>query len=196
MADPQSGSLIAKLIADMDERPFKVVSFPRRDGATVALWCLSMEEELLARKRAFKYVNEVLKFSELDLSWDENQALTDARVVEILAVAMRDPENRANAASTGPDEVRLRLSAVTLSALFREYQVFQGEQDDFEQVKDPVGTLGELVDHLKKARPISGILSRYATPSVRALLLTAVDRLARQPDASSSDTSLSSDSGH
>lgn len=193
MADPQSGSLLARLIADMDERPFKVVPFPRREGASVALWVLSMEEELEARLRAFKYVRETLKFSELDLAWDESQALTDARVVEILAVAMRDPENRGNAYATGPSEVRLRLSGVTLSALYREYALFQSEQDDFETVKDPVGKVDELVDHLKKTRPIAGILSHFDTPSVRVLLLTAVDRLARQPETNSSDTSPSSD---
>lgn len=188
----ETGSLLAELAGNLDQRPFKVVPFPGHDGHEIALWRLTLNEETQARKAAFKWVREALAFSELDLAWDEQRALYEAIAVETLAIALRSPKNPIQQFAADSDDLRDRLGSDEIAALHSLYNDFVEERAWLKTVKDPGGELDKLVDHTGKARPISMLLSRFGSPSLRKLLHIAVDRLARSTtDSCSPSTSPS-----
>lgn len=190
----ESKSPLADLIGDLDERPCKTIPWPRRPDRSVSLWELTQSEGDAARKRAFEYVRDILKFSELDLAWDEQRAIYDAIAVETLAVALRKPENPKVPFARDAQQLRDRVSPHTLEALFSEYLTFVKQQHPLADVQDPEKELEELVSLVGKGYPIAARLTSYDITAARELLRTAVGQLASAQTENSSDTSLQNDS--
>lgn len=187
-------SPLAKLIGDLNERPCKVIPFPGYPGIEVGLWALTHSESEQARKVAYEWVRTTLKFSEIDLAYDDNQAIRDAIAIETLFVALRDPKLPINSFAKDSNEIRQRLKVDDIAKLHQEYAIFLDETSAWKQVADLPKEVDELVDLMGKGYPIAARLSFYASSSLRGLLLTAVDQLANAQTNSSSDSSSASDS--
>lgn len=89
----------SQIVADLLARgrpPFMLVNFPRFDESgepicKVHLRLLTLHEEDVALGRARKYVRSLLQEKVDDLPWRPEELEHNARVVEILAVACREP---------------------------------------------------------------------------------------------------------
>lgn len=180
-------SPLDRLLGD-EEREWKAIPWPTRPEATVALWCLTQAECEQARKRAYAYVRDALGFSELDLAYDDQRALNEAVMIEVLAVALRDPTDRERPFAQNADALR-KLRPEVLGALFQEYLAWQRECSPFETAEDLDGELERLVDAWGKGSTVERRLTYFDTPSLRGLLHTAVGRLASAPSDNSSRTS-------
>ncbi len=189
------GSALRALMGDLGQRPTTTVKVPIKKGvdADVTLWALTQREENDARKAAYKFIKDELAFSEVELAWDEQRAINDAIVVEVLWRAMRHPQNKLVPFSTDANELRDFLGTQVLQGLFIEYVKWNKEQAWLLTVEDPVGELDKLVDHMGKARPVEQLLSRYDTTLLRQLLPLAVNRLLDALNLNSKATSSSNE---
>jgi hypothetical protein len=190
-------SPLAAMIGDLSERPTETIEVPGLPGKQVKLWVLTQSEETRCRKKAYEWVRDPkgLGFDVLDLEYDEQRALHDAIMCEVLAEALRDAENPHNAFAANGREVRDRLGSGRIQDLWRKYIDYARTQQDLQDVEDPEKELDELVKLVLQGFPLATRLSRYASPSLRTLLLSALDRLGSGPTASSSDGSSPSASG-
>lgn len=180
-------SKLAQLIGNLNERPMRIVEVPGTDGSErVGLWVATVHESQHARKRALEHVQKGIKFTALDLEYDELQALTEAKATETLAVALRDPDAPINPWAADGDEVRKRLSAPVIEGLWSEYVKFVAERSPLKDVEDPEGYVDELVALVAENFPIVTRLSQLARPALTSLLLTALDRCASGTKPSSS----------
>ena len=186
------------LIGNLDERDFKIVSFPGANGLPterqLALWALTKGEEEAARKRAYSYVREVMKFSELDIAYDEQQCINDSKAIEILSVAMRDPNERINPFCRDATQLRDRLKSSQIRYLWKEYLTWLDETDVIKDVDDFEKEISDLTESVGKGYPIAPRLSYFDTPALRRLLHTAVGRLSSAATGRPSGSSSPSDS--
>ena len=157
---------------------------PGREGERIGLWSLTLHEEEQARKRAYAFVKDVLKFSALDLEYDEQRALNDSVVCEILATALRDPDSPINPYCEDAKELRERLSSAEIQNLFNEYLIFVKERSVLKDVENPDKEIDELIALVAQNFPIMKRLSHFGSVSARILLLTAIERLANGTKAS------------
>jgi hypothetical protein len=186
-----SGSPLAELIGDLNGRPAHQAHVVLRKGVelTIPMWALTQQEEHDAKIRAHKYVKDYLAFTEVDLAWDEQQALADAVAAEVLAISLRNPKNVTLPFANDAQEIRTLLPSAVIGTLTTEYVKYQREQAWLQNVEDPVGELDKLVDLLGKGIPVSALLTRYDGDTLRSLLHSAVDRLASAASPTSSTSS-------
>lgn len=171
-------SRLSELVGNLNKRPSKPVEIPNHPGEHVAIWCLTLNEEEQARKRAYEFVRNDLKFSAIDLEYDEQRAVNDSVLCEILATALRCPEEDRQHEPFAENalELRERLNSADLQALFQEYLKYVDERSVLKDVKDPERELDELIKLVAQNFPIATRLSRYASTSLRRLLIIAIDR--------------------
>jgi hypothetical protein len=179
-------SKLAQLVGNLNERPCRTVDLPGREGESVGMWALTVSESQRARKRAYDFVQTTLKFSALDLEYDEQRAIQECIVSETLAVALRDPERPIDQWAADGADIRDRLSLPEIEALWAEYLTFVAERSPLKDIEDPEGFLDELVTLVAQNFPIVTKCSHLARPSLTVLLLTALDRLASGTKGSSS----------
>ncbi len=184
-------SALRALIGDLGQRPSRTIKVPIKKGveADVVFWALTQTEENEARKAAFKFVKEELAFGEVELAWDEQRAINDAIMVEVLHRAMRHPSNKLVTFADSAAELRDFLGTQVLQGLFVEYIKWNKEQAWLLNVDDPIAELDRLADHMGKGRPVEQLLSRYDTSLLRELLRTAVERLLSAQTTNSEPTS-------
>jgi hypothetical protein len=187
-------SALAEMIGNLDKRPHKVIPFPGQPGRSVALWALSGTDDQAARKAAYEYVRSELKFSELDLVWEQQQAVTECVAAEVLSRALRDPENPERPFAASAQEVLERLSLDAIEALLIEYNKYASERYGLRGVKNAEKEVDALVDLLGKGLPITARLSQLDTPSLRRCLHSAVVMLSSSTTQSSSESLPPSDS--
>jgi hypothetical protein len=190
MADPGAGpaSSLADLLGDLDARPHKVLPWPGQPARSVALWCLTAYEETLARKLAYEWVRTRLGMTEVDISYDQQRAITEEIAVRTLAVALRRADAPGTALDTA-EELRTRLTSEQLAALLGEYTTYVRESSPFTTAENLRREVEELVSLAGKGYPLGTRLSYYDTGSLRGLLLTALDELATSRTDSSSASS-------
>ena len=186
-------SPLAALIGNLDERPCKRVPIPGRANQ-VGLWALTVGETEMARKTAYSWVRDSLKFGELELAWDEQRAINDSVVIATLATALRDPEKPIDQWVKDHNELRQRLTHGQVTYLWTEYLQWLSESDWTKHVEDVEKDLASMVDLVGKGFPIATRLSYYDTLSLRQLLHTAVGQLASAATERSSGTSSPSGS--
>jgi hypothetical protein len=172
-------SRLEQLIGNLNGRPFKIVDMPGREGERIGLWSLTLHEEEQARKGAYEFVQNVLKFSSLYLEFDEQRALNDSIICEVLSRALRDPDSSINPYCEDADELRKKLSSGEIQNLFNEYLIFAKERSVLKDVEDPVAEVERLTALVRQGFPIAASLSRFGSPSLRILLLTALDNLSQ-----------------
>lgn len=169
-------SRLSDLVGNLNERSCRTVDVPGHDGERVGLWSLTLHEEEQARKRAYEFVQKVLKFSAIDLEYDEQRALNDSVVCEILASGLRDPDSPINPYCEDAKELRERLSSAEIQNLFNEYLMFVKERSVLKDVEDPEKEIDELVQLVAQNFPMMNRLSRFGSTSLRTLLLHSVER--------------------
>lgn len=182
-------SKLSDLIGNLNDRPSRTIQIPGRDDQQVAIWCLTVYEGELARKAAYKYVQKELAFSSLDLEYDEYRALDDAVICETLARALRDPDEKINAYCEDADDIRKRLTPGEVLDLWKEYNDFTKERTTLKDVQDIEKELDEMVETIRRGHPLMARLSRYASPALRRLMLSVLDRFVNGTHSNASDGS-------
>ncbi len=185
-------SPLAKLIGELDVRPYKTVDLPGVEGAQVALWCLTQAECDRAKAAALAYMRGTLKFSEMDLAYTPG-AFDDNVAIETLALAMRDPNDARQPFAKDGAEVR-RLGPKALGALHEEYVQFVAERSPLSQADDLEKEVDSLCEALKAGQPGDAWCRSFDGTSARRLLPILADRLARLMNAPCSPLSSPSDS--
>jgi len=170
-------SKLSQLVGNLNERPMRTIDMPGREGEKVGLWCLTLDEEERARKRAFDFVQNVLKFSAIDLAYDEDRAIQDAIICEVLSVALRDSDRPIEPYVQNALEIKQRLNIDEILAMWRQYLVYVKERCLLKEAEDPEKELDELVQLVAQNFLIETRLSRLASTSLRDLVNIAVDRL-------------------
>lgn len=165
--------------------PFEVPGI----GTKAVFWVLTAREDQAARKAAFDYLRAELRFSEIDLAYDESRAKNEAVAAFTLAAALRSAELPETPFATNGKEVLERLGIDAIAALFRRYNEFLTVVSGWLQVEDLPAEVDKLVGLVKKGMPLSASLSYYDMPSLRGLAHTMATRLASAPTSSSSDAS-------
>jgi len=177
---------LSDLIGNLNDRPSRTVEMPGREGERVGLWSLTLHEEEQARKRAYEFVQKTLKFSAIDLEYDEQRALNDSVVCEILATALRDPDSPINPYCEDAKELREKLTSTEIQNLFNEYMIFARERSILKDIQDLEKELDEMVEAIRCGYPLMARLSRYGSPSLRLLLLSLLDRFQNGTGSSAS----------
>jgi hypothetical protein len=184
-------------------RRFKVIPFPGRrgkpvddggEGWTVGMIPLGLDQLQSAHREAWDYLTIKLKCS---LDWiDSHPDQLDAeRRVQVLALALRDPENQVRPFGSAGD-IR-RLHPDESAALFTQFLAYQNElspisrSKGFEEVEEQLAALG-------KGRTSSDFLLGYDTVSLASIVSELATRwtilLEAQPKSDSSSTSTSNPS--
>jgi len=153
------------------ERPTELVDFPRFDEAGKPLFqfrfqILTQYEIDSASAAAEEYTRRRLKdkrFTQQDIaemreeSWRE--VYDNARLVELLFIAMRDDSDIKQSLFSHPDELRKLLTADELAQLFHSYTAVQFKFGPLWRMLDE-NEIDELVDHLTAgvgASPLAGL---------------------------------------
>lgn len=127
-------------------RPHRLVDFPRIDPATkesvgqIAMWPLTQEEQMVASAEAEKFARKAMKeLSEEKLreSFGYETIYSNEASIQVLFRACRRPDNLTWPAFTNPKDMRQKLTADEVGALFRHYLTVQIE-------------LGPIVVHLSQ----------------------------------------------
>lgn len=117
--DITPGALVSRLLAE--GRPaFAVVPFPRfkEDGSPVCnvhVRILTVGEEDVCLANARKYVADKLRTKEADLPWRPEELEYNAQILEVLAIACRDPDN--------PEEPFFRMGVVEARKFFNSEEL-------------------------------------------------------------------------
>lgn len=147
------------LVRTMRERgrAVRVIDMPGVDGARVALWAPTEQDEVLADVAARKRLRAHYKLDAVELSIAQESALHKReREAELLATLLRDADDPEQAAFESADQVREMLSPVQRRRLIEAIEDFQHER--FES-RTPEGQ-AELVEAIRGLKA-GGALSDY-----------------------------------
>lgn len=121
---------VAKLLTM--QRPHKLVDFPRwtPDGKApvkVFIRLLTAHEEMAALANARVYMKQLLKGS-LDLEWRPVEIDENARAIEVLSIACRNPDNPEKPFfELGAVEMRKHFGTDELAILWNDYRKLKEE---------------------------------------------------------------------
>lgn len=168
-------------------RPSKVVDFPRTkpDGTPIgqlAMWVLTIEEQMIAVAAAEKFAKDHLKEGRRDELGYES-LYSNALAVEILFRACRDESDLKQTAFPTPKQIREQLSTEECARLFDHYTTIQLELGPIVTQMEE-GELDAWIQRIAEAKS-SFPLDLCSSELQRTLLITMASRLA----SSRTDTS-------
>jgi hypothetical protein len=151
---------------------------------TVEIEVLTTQEVCEAELRAAQYVNQLDDKSELGA--EERKALVrNSRMIEILATALRDPDDHSPWA-TSASEIRAQLTDYETGVLWAAYELWQDEQSPLETSTDPAKfeLIARAIDKEQSLVPLA-----LSAPSTRrAFVLFMARSFVGSPTARSSPT--------
>ena len=188
----EGGASPLSLLFSSRERPCTFVTFPGCDesdeNARVAIIALSDHQLLDARIDAFNFITKVKKLEDWVMATEDGQNILGNEVqVQVLWRALRKGSQVAAPFASTANELRMYLEPDERAYLWNEYLTFQAKRSPIrslqseEEVEEVVSALGK--DSLPHAA-----LSYYDSPSLRNIIISLADRLAKLMKQHSSDT--------
>jgi len=173
------------------KRPHRFVTFPGYDeadpNARVAVVALSVHELLEARLAAFDFITKVKKLEDWLLATEEGQAILNNEIqTQVLFRGMRRADNIEVTYAATANEVRLYFEPSTATFFFNAWLSFQEERSPVKALDD--AGVEEVVSALGKGQLPHVALSYYDSSSLRNIIVSLADRLAKLMRQPSSDT--------
>ena len=155
----------------------------------MAVRAFTFEERVTAHANAMKFLTGTGGWQREDVVTDGGDTVQYlAQVCELLAVALRDPDDLTRPFASGAASIRQLLTDDQILFCLNELQLHQQERSPFDRAKT-WGEVEEMVDALGKGLLSTIKLQRCDRITLLNMLTTLADRAAKRMTARFSDTS-------